>query len=279
MKRKYTILILLFNLLSYSQDSIKIPTLDYTINYGHIENKKIELQNFKNEIYKSIVVKFKNRPNLIQYLAIELIADENVNFVIISDLIEKLKQNGFFKLFLSGKEKKITSTENDKIGFLIKLNSFYHPFNNKIIDKAIYSIESNDIVENESYLKISDSTTNLNGIDTERLIKNQLEIPSKLIKISSEKIIVDGITYNNKALKNKIIEWYRNNSQTGFVISPNYDCDYQYWLNIISDIYSIVDNERETKSIEEFNLKFKNLSIEKQNSIKNRFPLTIILER
>ena len=49
----------------------------------YIENRKIELQNFKNEIYKSIVVKFKNRPNLLQYLAIELIADENVNFVII----------------------------------------------------------------------------------------------------------------------------------------------------------------------------------------------------
>ena len=140
--KRIILLILIFNYFaSFSQNLINLPKVNFLINYGEIEHvinisinknnnvfiekRKVKLENFNNEIYHTIINKFIEKPDLIKYMAIELNVDEEVNYSIISDLLDKLKSNGLFKLFISCKSDNVLSSKNDKTGFLI---SFEYQF-------------------------------------------------------------------------------------------------------------------------------------------------------
>ena len=294
--KKIILIILIFNYFaSFSQNLINLPKVNFLINYGEIEQiisisidknsdifiekKKVKLENFNNEIYHAIIDKFIEKPNLIKYLAIELNVDEKVNYSIISDLLDKLKSNGLFKLFISCKSDNVLSSKNDKTGFLIKLNSFYYPFNNKIIDKTIYSLENDLIYDNEKDLVLLDSITNLQGIDTQKILKNQLEIPSKIIKIDIDNVIVDNLEYSFSDFKFKLKDWYNKNDIMAILILPNDKSQYKNLVEIISEIYLIVETKREEYSKMKYKANFKNLDSDKKKIVMELYPLVFVVEK
>ena len=294
--KKIILIILIFNYFaSFSQNLINLPKVNFLINYGEIEQiisisidknsdifiekKKVKLENFNNEIYHAIIDKFIEKPNLIKYLAIELNVDEKVNYSIISDLLDKLKTNGLFKLFITCKSDNVLSSEEDKTGFLIKLNSFYYPYNNKIIDKTIYSLENDLIYDNENDLVLSDSITYLEGIDTRKILKNQLDIPSKIVKIDIDKVVVDNLEYSFNDFKFKLKNWYNKNDIMAILILPNDKSQYKNLVEIISEIYLIVETKREEYSKMKYKANFKNLDSDKKKTVMELYPLVFVIEK
>jgi len=294
--KKIILIILIFNYFaSFSQNLINLPKVNFLINYGEIEQiisisidknsdifiekKKVKLENFNNEIYHAIIDKFIEKPNLIKYLAIELNVDEKVNYSIISDLLDKLKTNGLFKLFITCKSDNVLSSEEDKTGFLIKLNSFYYPYNNKIIDKTIYSLENDLIYDNENDLVLSDSITYLEGIDTRKILKNQLDIPSKIVKIDIDKVVVDNLEYSFNDFKFKLKNWYNKNDIMAILILPNDKSQYKNLVEIISEIYLIVETKREEYSKKKYEANFKNLDSDKKKTVMELYPLVFVIEK
>ena len=294
--KRIILLILIFNYFaSFSQNLINLPKVNFLINYGEIEQiisisidknsdifiekKKVKLENFNNEIYHAIIDKFIEKPNLIKYLAIELNVDEKVNYSIISDLLDKLKTNGLFKLFITCKSDNVLSSEEDKTGFLIKLNSFYYPYNNKIIDKTIYSLENDLIYDNENDLVLSDSITYLEGIDTRKILKNQLDIPSKIVKIDIDKVVVDNLEYSFNDFKFKLKNWYNKNDIMAILILPNDKSQYKNLVEIISEIYLIVETKREEYSKKKYEANFKNLDSDKKKTVMELYPLVFVIEK
>lgn len=294
--KKIFLIVLIFNFFTnFSQNTINIPKVDFLINYGKIEqiinisidnnsnvfieNKEINLQNFNNEIYQAIIDKFIEKPNLIKYLAIQLNVDEKVSYSIVSNLLDKLKKNGLFKLFINCKSNNISSIENDKTGFLIKLNSFYYPYNNKIIDKTIYSLENDLIYDNEKDLVLSDSTTYLDGIDTQKILKNQLEIPSKIIKINIDKVEVENLEYSFDDFKIELEKWYDKNDILAILLLPTDKCQYKRLIQIISEIHSLIAIKREKYSMKKFKVNFNELDSDKKKEVTELYPLVFVIEK
>jgi hypothetical protein len=119
----------------------------------------------------------------------------------------------------------------------------------------------------------------LQGIDTQKILKNQLEIPSKIIKIGIDNVIVDNLEYSFIDFKFKLKDWYNKNDNMAILILPNDKSQYKNLVEIISEIYLIVETKREEYSNKKYKANFKNLDSDKKKIVMELYPLVFVIEK
>ena len=133
--------------------------------------------------------------------------------------------------------------------------------------------------DNENDLVLSDSITYLEGIDTRKILKNQLDIPSKIVKIDIDKVVVDNLEYSFNDFKFKLKNWYNKNDIMAILILPNDKSQYKNLVEIISEIYLIVETKREEYSKKKYEANFKNLDSDKKKTVMELYPLVFVIEK
>jgi biopolymer transport protein ExbD len=302
MKSKSIFLIILFTIsVSQSQNNLDLPKLDYAKSYDEIEPSiiltidvnndlffegvKVNISQFNQELFNSLYSKFKNKRWSLPFASVELRVDSKVKFKTIKLVINKIKENGMFKVFFYCQDSNHELSASKKKGFYHRLNSYNYSKNEYIIGKVLDSINNNSHIEKDKTIenKLEVNMAEIPppppppGINIDKLKKGEYDIPVRVIDLQGRKVIVNDVEFTELIIKEKISEWYGKN-QTAFVISPDDNCNYNSWLKIYSEIYSVIDRFRDEYSVQHFGVNFNSLNNEKQNLVKDKYPIRIAID-